>query len=106
MDITYVVGVGPNSTEIPLLAFSSEATARELLARLGLIEGMYGYDAILIEDEVYELYKVLDDDTEHMGRVRNALFKGGHYYPGCGECAGFRLTTVPEGQPVVGWDLD
>lgn len=107
MDITYVVGIGPNMVQIPLLAFTSQDRARELLIGLGMVEGMYGFDGILIDGEVEDLYRVLhDEDMELAARVRNALFRKGEYYGGCGECSGFRLVTVPEGTPVVGWDLD
>jgi hypothetical protein len=107
MDITYVIGIGPNQVKIPLLAFTSEQDAHDLLRSMGLvIDNWGGYSKIMTPEGEEDLYLVLGEDNEQAERVRQALFKDGHYYGGCGECDRLKIVTVPVGVPVVGWNLD
>lgn len=145
MEITYVIGNGPNGVRIPLLAFTSQAQAEELMASLGMIRDDSGhYREVMIDGSPVRLDDALDTgytealvgtseaevlaartDIVHQeiyssewtkptllvwhgaaGALQRALFKGGSYYGGCGECGSLSLVTVPVGAPPVKWNLD
>ena len=85
MTFYVIVGLGPNSVEIPALVFSTKAKAEEHLHTHTLrdIDSLDG-DA---EEEAFAPYFT-------------------HYYGGCGSCDGFKIVEVGEGKPFVCWDLD
>lgn len=105
MNITYLVGYGPNSIQVPLMAFSTHEDAHAYLMRLGFIDqGKDWFQDIMIDGKSMDVGIALDEDGADW--LREALFKGGNYYGGCGELGSITLVTTAVGTPVVGWNFD
>lgn len=101
-----VIGLGPNSLEIPLLIFGNKEEAVKHLEGLGLAANKNGsIQWFLPEAELMQHA----EDPEGLCPATPlllALFKDGNYYGGCGECDSLVIREIEFGKPIVSWDLD
>lgn len=108
MSFWALVGLGPNDVEITSLIFSTKEAAVQFITPL-LGEPSERTDrrskATQLFWEAPDWEKEKDDEYEWLPDARITKFYN-HYYGGCGECWGFILKEVQEGQPFVGFDLD
>lgn len=111
--IAVLIGLGPNSVEIPCMLFESAEKAHTF-AKVNFGEqnkhGQYKVD--FDEERVYDESEYDAKTVEEMkadGCVFGipkwkSIFK--NYYGGCGECFALIVKEVPFESVFVSWDLD
>lgn len=116
MKFWVLVGLGPNSVEVPCMVFSSlEALLAKVVPILGepkKYKKSTGYfareEGMLYWNVDFESVENKDDDDDDSyGDDYNLSMKFyTGYYGGCGECYRLEVREVTEGKPFVGFDLD
>lgn len=98
-----IIGLGPNSLEIPLVILASMEDAEKFVAQFPVNPK---YPKNLADDFAEGMGEYKEDDEGNPPDLYKKLFKDGDYYAGCGGCYRLEIRPVVFGEPMVGWDLD
>ena len=103
--LVVVIGLGPNSIEVPLLVFENKENARSFIEgdlKLQLNENG-NFCEIDLESETEEQ----ENDDDYVNPLCRKLFANdGNYYGGCGECYALKIKEIEIGKPIVIWNFD
>jgi len=98
-----IIGIGPNSLEIPLVILASMEEAEKFVDQFPKDPK---YPKNLSSDFAEEIGEYEQDEEGNSHPLYKKLFKDGDYYAGCGGCYSLEIRPVVFGEPMVGWNLD